>query len=812
MPLATADEATGLEDVVEPWTTAVLRGMTIVPPKPIPMDSNGNSDGEDDDNHDNDGTTANADNDNNNHREVDSSSLSGNHMVIAAMTNGGATELLPPPSSSSPSKKLPSPMSSDGVEMVKAVLKACGGASSPSWEEIVSERLAAAAAETNILDGAKNGCNDRASPLQSPATTATATAKSTTIPHTLSGCELYHPPEPDDLDGPPAEVEEGGGGVGADGDETGGEEREHHRRGERARSRGYSLVSLDEMTASTASSSGLLYTHVRPYKSRLLSARYLTTSRSYDREKDQKPKQIDGQHDDDDGNDLSHKRVVELTLQLPDDLTLEYAPGDSLGIVVSNPDSAVQSMLQVLSRQGLDGTTLITVDGRPTTVERAIRNTLDVSSPRVSRRILKELARNMVRTSPTAHDDRCHHQESANQIPCDDSQRAALMLLSDPKHPEGIVAYREYVEKQSVTIVDVLRDFPAAAQLVPWRVLLGILPRLPPRYYSVSSSPLTQTETSPPGAGEEGNSLTLAFSVVEYVTPSLILVDGREAGRKRIRGVATGYMEEVALTLLSLRTGPVEEAREADTALESKTSDAAAVDHPVLRIFPKPSADFRMPSSLHTPLILIGPGTGIAPFMGFIAHRRALVHKLSTQRQEEAETVVEGLWRGGYEVGGDELQVSAERDAIRQPHRRPESVAAPPRPDDDAEKPLHGSIDVYFGCRHEDHDWLYREEMTRYLSEGYITKLCTAFSRDGPDKVYVQHLMRRPENSERIADLVLHRGARVYLCGDGNSMARDVQEALVEILASHLPGGVDEAREYLGRLKQDRRFLMDIWS
>jgi sulfite reductase alpha subunit-like flavoprotein len=161
------------------------------------------------------------------------------------------------------------------------------------------------------------------------------------------------------------------------------------------------------------------------------------------------------------------------------------------------------------------------------------------------------------------------------------------------------------------------------------------------------------------------------------------------------------------------------------------------------------------------------------------------------------------MWRGGYEVGGGELHVSAERDAIR-PRRDGEGAAEKP--------PLHGSIDVYFGCRHEDHDWLYREEMAGYASGGYITKLHTAFSRDGPSKVYVQDVMRRPENGRRLADLVMRRGARVYLCGDGNTMARDVQEALVEILAPHLPGGLDEAKAYLEKLKQDRRFLMDIWS
>jgi sulfite reductase alpha subunit-like flavoprotein len=625
-------------------------------------------------------------------------------------------------------------------------------------------------------------------------------------------------------------------------------------------------MSLSGQSVSTTSS-GFYYTYQRPWQSKILSARYLTATKI--------PPPLAstfssaGKSNDDAGNiesllDLydqhyvpadKERRVLEVVLHLPtqngddnDDHTqhlLEYEPGDSLGLVVENPPSSVQFVLNVLAKQGLDSQQSILLanedftaqeqqgenrlsssSSKPPaiTVEQAVRTKLDLSTPVVPKRVLYAFAQNIT----AVNSNNSSHEEEAK----------ALRLLSS-KSREGCQLYQEYVEQQRVTVVDILKDFPSA-QSIPWKSLLGILSMtstsIPPRYYSVSSSPLALP-----------NALTMAFSVVDYTTPSLIGSNGTELGKRRIRGVATRYLEAMVSPLLLLDSPAL------TTGSGGDSSTTTAPFPLTLSIFPKPTTDFRMPASLQIPLILIGPGTGIAPFIGFLQHRRALWQQSRQAQQEAAKTVVEGTWRGGYEVEEHELPVTAQRDGILmtttqqlqqllqvQPPSTTNSTTSTTDQtgQQQQQQPLEstaiGSVDVYFGCRHEHHDWLYRDEMLQLKSEGIITNLYTAFSRDGrnssdkkddregnnhsnnndqeQNRRYVQHVMRQSENSTRLVDLILRQRAHVYLCGDGNSMAKDVQAAFVEILGQQLPGSVEEAKLYLERMKQERRFLMDIWS
>jgi sulfite reductase alpha subunit-like flavoprotein len=188
--------------------------------------------------------------------------------------------------------------------------------------------------------------------------------------------------------------------------------------------------------------------------------------------------------------------------------------------------------------------------------------------------------------------------------------------------------------------------------------------------------------------------------------------------------------------------------------------------------------------------------------MGFLAHRQAQLSNLDSN--EAASAVVEGTWRGGYELEADELPVSG-RDAhglvLGADYRSHQHV---------------GAVHVFFGCRHADHDWLYREEMQDYVERGLIHELYTAFSRDHP-KTYVQDLMRQESTAQRLVNLIVEENASLYLCGDGNEMAKDVQATLIDLLAnssssSGLAGSVDESKLYLEKLKTQKRFLMDIWT
>jgi sulfite reductase (NADPH) flavoprotein alpha-component len=163
-------------------------------------------------------------------------------------------------------------------------------------------------------------------------------------------------------------------------------------------------------------------------------------------------------------------------------------------------------------------------------------------------------------------------------------------------------------------------------------------------------------------------------------------------------------------------------------------------------IFPQPNAAFSVPSDGDRPIVMVGPGTGVAPFRGFL-------------------------------------------------HERAESGAT-------------GGNWLFFGDQHRATDFIYEEELLELGDRGVLTRLDLAFSRDQEEKVYVQTRMR-----ERAADLYawLEEGAHFYVCGDASRMAKDVERALLDIVAGQ--GGLDEdgALEYLARLKREKRYVRDVY-
>jgi sulfite reductase (NADPH) flavoprotein alpha-component len=163
-------------------------------------------------------------------------------------------------------------------------------------------------------------------------------------------------------------------------------------------------------------------------------------------------------------------------------------------------------------------------------------------------------------------------------------------------------------------------------------------------------------------------------------------------------------------------------------------------------IFLAPNPSFRLPVD-DRPIIMIGPGVGVAPFLSFLRERRS---------------------RGA----------SGRRSWL------------------------------FFGDQHESCDFLYRDELEQWESDGVLSRLSTAFSRDQEHKVYVQDRM-----IEHGADLFawLEDGAGVYVCGDGTRMSHAVEQTLVDIIAEH--GNRDEAAasDYLAQLKRDRRYAQDVY-
>ncbi|EYR81274.1 sulfite reductase subunit alpha [Shinella sp. 838] len=163
-------------------------------------------------------------------------------------------------------------------------------------------------------------------------------------------------------------------------------------------------------------------------------------------------------------------------------------------------------------------------------------------------------------------------------------------------------------------------------------------------------------------------------------------------------------------------------------------------------IFVSQNKSFRLPADNDAPVIMVGPGTGVAPFRAFLQERRA---------------------RGAK-----------------------------------------GRNWLFFGDQHRDSDFIYADELSEMSRDGLLTRLDLAFSRDQQEKIYVQTRMR--EHGKALFTW-LEEGAAFYVCGDASRMARDVDTALTEIIATH--GGLpdDRAADYVARLKREKRYLRDVY-
>ena len=165
-----------------------------------------------------------------------------------------------------------------------------------------------------------------------------------------------------------------------------------------------------------------------------------------------------------------------------------------------------------------------------------------------------------------------------------------------------------------------------------------------------------------------------------------------------------------------------------------------------IKVFVEPNKNFRLPENGDTPIIMIGAGTGVAPFRAFIQQR-----------------------------------------------------------DNNGDAGLNWLV---FGNQKFTDDFLYQAEWLQYRKNGLLNKVSTAWSRQGKEKVYVQHKLR-----ENAADVWqwLQNGAHVYVCGDALRMAKDVEQALLDIIAAHGNMSLDDADEYLSELRENKRYQRDVY-
>uniref|UniRef100_A0A1B0ABZ7 NADPH--cytochrome P450 reductase n=1 Tax=Glossina pallidipes TaxID=7398 RepID=A0A1B0ABZ7_GLOPL len=282
---------------------------------------------------------------------------------------------------------------------------------------------------------------------------------------------------------------------------------------------------------------------------------------------------------------------------------------------------------------------------------------------------------------------------------CSDENDKQFLRSMASITPEGKEKYQSWVQDACRNIVHILEDITSCKPSIDH--VCELLPRLQPRYYSISSS----SKLYP-------TKVHITAVLVQYKTPT---------GRIN-KGVATTY-------------------------LKAKNPEEGEVKVPV---FIRKS-QFRLPTKPEIPIVMVGPGTGVAPFRGFIQERQHL-------RDE------------GKQVG--------------------ESI-------------------LYFGCRKKSEDFIYEEELEEYVEKGTLT-LKTAFSRDQEKKIYVTHLLE--QDADLLWRVLGENNGHFYICGDAKNMAVDVRNILVKILKTKGNMSEPDAVQYLKKMEAQKRYSADVWS
>jgi sulfite reductase (NADPH) flavoprotein alpha-component len=267
---------------------------------------------------------------------------------------------------------------------------------------------------------------------------------------------------------------------------------------------------------------------------------------------------------------------------------------------------------------------------------------------------------------------------------------SAAPMLKELLHPDRKGDLQNYL--WGAEVIDFLLDHPSA-KFRPDE-FVGLLTKLQPRLYSVASS----LKVFP-------DQVHLIVDVVKYET----------RGRVR-KGVASTFLAERA-------------------------------DKVPVPVYPSSAKHFHMPEDQNIPLIMIGPGTGVAPFRAFLQERQATGAK--------------------------------------------------------------GKNWLFFGAQREKCDYAYKEDWERFSRDGLLTKLDCAWSRDQAHKIYVQNKML--DNAAEIWKWIDGEGALFFVCGDARRMAKDVDAALRKIVEEQGGKSVDEANAYVEQLKNDKRYKRDVY-
>jgi len=389
------------------------------------------------------------------------------------------------------------------------------------------------------------------------------------------------------------------------------------------------------------------------------------------------------------------------------DSGLEYKAGDALGVVPICPPEIVSDLLSI---GGFTGDEEVETNLGVCSLREALSTRYEIH--RVSKKWIENLgpkvasddgsieirivSRDRVSTSDGSSviswegsGDEEDTPSGYSQImsPNDPTEVLWKKLTSDSKEMEDYIWTRDYI--------DTLRDF-SNLSFSPQEFIDG-MDRLKPRLYSIASSP-----------EHEPGTVHLTVGIVRY----------SHHDRDRA-GLTTGYLSDRCLP----RVTPI-------------------------GVFMSPTRSFILPENGDVDCIMVGPGTGIAPFRAFLQQR---------------------------DLNGDK-----------------------------------GRNWLFFGDWTESGEYYYKEEMDDWKERGVLNKHDLAWSRDGSEKVYVQHLMKK--NGVEIWNWI-NGGGYFYVCGDKSRMAKDVHQTLIDICSEHGGMAPEDAKSFVEdvMMKKEKRYLRDVY-
>ena len=396
------------------------------------------------------------------------------------------------------------------------------------------------------------------------------------------------------------------------------------------------------------------------------------------------------------------KKVLEATFQVDDDDFPSYEPGDSFGLITGNSDEEVECLLKQLDF----------IDKSQLYCQIEPANLFKHLPPIVK---LWDLIKYYVELRSVAKKSCLRHFA---EFCSDQVQKRRLYELSSR---EGADEYNKFIRTPSVGILDLLKEFNSCKPSL--EALIANIPCFTPRYYSVSNAP----------QNEKDHQFKAAFTVI-----NLAPICNRTGSQ--LYGVTTGYFYRVFWSKNDI-----------NESLAQLNLNGNEV--PKIKLFKRKNPYFKLPKNALTPLILVGPGTGVAPFIGFLEQRKKLKNLI----------------------------------------------------------PI-GETWLFFGCR-TSQDFIYKNQLESFTKDHILTRLCVCLSRepnqsdDSPK--YVQDLLMKEGNF--IFKLIHSKKAMIYVCGDVKMMSVNVFNAFVKIAEEFGKMNHENAVKYIRELQSEKKYLQDVW-